>query len=69
MDEKRSNRMKMVKLDETFGDKKLSFRKKIAKIRIFEKKSPSGNISPEKEILMSTSPLLIGFFWYWLVAP
>jgi hypothetical protein len=29
---------KMVKLDEKFGDKKLSFKKKIAKIRIFEKK-------------------------------
>jgi hypothetical protein len=38
MDEKWTNRMEMVKLDENFGDKKLSFWKKIAKIRIFEKK-------------------------------
>jgi hypothetical protein len=43
---------KKVKLDENFGDKKMSFWKKIAKISIFEeKKLPSSNISPLKKTL------------------
>jgi hypothetical protein len=43
----------MVRLDENFGDKKMSFWKKIAKISIFEKNnSPSGDISPVKETLL-----------------
>jgi hypothetical protein len=47
-----SNGCKMVKLDEIFGDKKLVFEKKIAKISIFEKNnSPSGDISPLKKTL------------------
>jgi hypothetical protein len=48
----------MVKLDENFGDKKMSFGKKITKISVFEEKNlPSDDISPLKKTLVHTGLL------------